>query len=231
MNAKLLSLPVLAITALAGALATPKSEDASPGDHWPARYEVRITNLTRGQIFSPAVVALHSARQAPLFTLGDAPSAELAMVAEDAMLAPMVSALQASRDVADVQVLDLNGGPIPPGQSASVVVRGIPGRFDRVSMVGMLVTTNDAFYGFSSHRAPRFGHDDFTGPAYDAGSEANTEMCAHIPGPPCGNAGVRVPNGAEGFVHVHAGIHGIGNLSAAEFDWRNDVVRVEIRRL
>ena len=112
-----------------------------------------------------------------------------------------------------------------------MVVSGNPGRFDRLSLVGMLVTTNDAFYGLSQHALPKHRGGATTGPAYDAGSEANTEMCAHIPGPPCGNAGVRMTNGAEGFVHVHAGIHGVADLIPAQHDWRNDVVRVEVTRL
>jgi hypothetical protein len=37
--------------------------------------------------------------------------------------------------------------------------------------------------------------------------------------------------GAEGFVHVHAGIHGIKDLVPARDDWRNPVARIEVRRL
>jgi hypothetical protein len=37
-------------------------------------------------------------------------------------------------------------------------------------------------------------------------------------------------DGAEGRVLVHAGIHGIGDLVAADRDWRNPVARVTIRR-
>ena len=50
-----------------------------------------------------------------------------------------------------------------------------------------------------------------------------------IPGPPCGNAGVRDTGNAEGFVHVHAGVHGIGDLVAADHDWRNPVAKITIR--
>ena len=67
--------------------------------------------------------------------------------------------------------------------------------------------------------------------AYDAGSEANNEICAFIPGPSCGIFFVRDPEGAEGYVHIHAGIHGIGDLSPAQFDWRNPGAKITIRRL
>ena len=46
--------------------------------------------------------------------------------------------------------------------------------------------------------------------AYDAGSEYNSEDCAFIPGPPFGNGGVRDTDGAEGYVQILSGIHGIG---------------------
>jgi hypothetical protein len=67
--------------------------------------------------------------------------------------------------------------------------------------------------------------------AYDAGSEANSEDCDFIPGPPCGNGGVRDTDGAEGYVYIHSGIHGIGGLDPAEFDWLNPVATVKIERV
>lgn len=62
----------------------------------------------------------------------------------------------------------------------------------------MLVTTNDAFAALNGVRLPRRGSTSFSSVAYDAGSEANTENCSDIPGPPCGNPFVRVTAGAEG---------------------------------
>ena len=71
--------------------------------------------------------------------------------------------------------------------------------------------------------------------AYDAGSERNSEDCAYIPGPPCEGAGVHDPAEAEGYVHIHAGIHGIGPdtelVYPAEHDWRNPVAKITIRRV
>ena len=71
-------------------------------------------------------------------------------------------------------------------------------------------------------------------PAYDAGSERNDELCASIPGPffaECGGAGSGgKPGGGEGYVHIHAGIHGIGDLHPAQRDWRNPVAQITIRR-
>ena len=68
-------------------------------------------------------------------------------------------------------------------------------------------------------------------PAYDAGTENNNEMCRFIPGPPCGNRGVRDTAGAEGYVHVHRGVHGGADLDPALFDWRNPVAKIVITKL
>jgi len=209
----------LCLSLASGALVlSPAVVDAAPR----IRYEVRVTNLTRGQIFSPAVAASHSPRLAPLFVVGEAASQELASVAEDAVLDPLVAKLSASADVADVGILADGGGPIPPGETGTLVIAGGP-RATRFSL--------DGFYAINGGRLPAVGGRTSYVWAYDAGSEANSELCAFIPGPPCGNVGVRDTVGAEGFVHVHAGIHGIGDLDASQLDWRNPVALVTIRRL
>lgn len=66
--------------------------------------------------------------------------------------------------------------------------------------------------------------------AYDAGSEANSESCAYIPGPPCMNP-VHDDSDSEGYVHVHAGVHGGegSGLDPAMHDWRNPAAMLEIK--
>ncbi len=95
----------------------------------------------------------------------------------------------------------------------------------------MLIPTNDAFVSVQGMRVPD-GRMTTTvaAVAYDAGSEPNDELCASIPGPVCGGEGGSPDADGEGFVHVHAGIHGIGDLAAADFDWRNPVAQVKIQR-
>lgn len=221
----------VSVTLAVATLVQPGPRDNAAAPRSPARYEIRITNLTRGQVLSPAIVAVHTIFQEPLWTLGSPASSELARVAEDAVNGPLVAKLQASREVADVQVITLANGPIPPGKTAVGTLRGVPGRANRLSLAGMLVTTNDAFYGLNGVSLPKHGQTVFHAVAYDAGSEANTEDCDHVPGPPCNNPGQRMTTGAEGFVHVHAGIHGIADLIPARDDWRNPVALVEVRRV
>lgn len=186
-------------------------------------YEVTITNLTQGQIFSPPIVFSHRS-SFNLFTPGEAAIPELAGVAEDADNGPLIALLTAEPKVGDVAVA---GDLVMPGTSTSVQVNA-RGNARNIAALGMLVTTNDAFFAGDSRASNQ--PTSFYAIAWDAGSEANTQQCAHIPGPPCFNPGVRVENGAEGYVYVHAGVQDRGSLDPAEHDWRNPVAKIEIRR-
>ncbi len=200
-----------------------------------ATYEITVTNLTRAQIFAPPIAAVHGA-SASLFTPGEPASDELALMAEDGNSAPLAELLSNSSEVYGVATA---GGPVLPGQSLTFEVTA-SGRGGVISVAGMLVTTNDAFFAAANVPAPWFqlrgiglqsALSTVNAYAWDAGSEANTELCAEIPGPPCGNGGVRNTEGAEGFVHIHPGIHGGGDLSAADYDWRNPAASVRIVRV
>jgi hypothetical protein len=201
-----------------------------------ARFEVTVTNLTRGQTFTPVLVASHR-EGVRLFTLGEPASSELAILAEEGATAPLTALLLATpgvRDVAD------SGAPpagfVEPGQSKTIVVSAGRGA-DHVSVAAMLIPTNDGFFALNGVAGPR-GREAVVhvSPAYDAGSERNDEACASIPGPnfaECGGpGGGGQPVGEEeGYVHIHAGIHGIGDLVASARDWRNPVARIAIRRI
>jgi hypothetical protein len=196
------------------------------------KYEVKITNLTRGQPLSPVVVATHTGKLPALFAVGSPASGELAAVAEDADNSGLLSLWDpaANTMVGDLQTITGSGGPIMPGETASAIVEG-EGTFPQISLVSMLVNTNDAFTALNAEALPRADTDVHWSPAYDAGSEANNEDCDFIPGPACGSASVRDTANAEGYVHIHAGIHGIGELEPAAYDWRNPVALIEIRSL
>lgn len=210
---------------LAGALGL--AQPATAGHNGKATYEVTITNLTRGQSFTPILVATHRSGLR-VFSAGTAASDELATLAEDGDIVPLSQALRASGKVSDIED---SGGLLDPGQSVTVTVTA--SRWARsFSLAAMLIPTNDAFMGVTNVALPR-GRAPLVlrGPAYDAGSEPNDEDCANIPGPVCGGTGASPEAGGEGLVHIHAGIHGIGDLIAADRDWRNPVVQVVVRRV
>jgi hypothetical protein len=192
-----------------------------------------VTNLTRGQQFTPILVASHR-EGVRLFNLGEAASSQLATLAEEGNTAPLAALLMANPAVRDVES---SSGLTDPGKSVTLTVDA-PGAFDHISIAAMLIPTNDAFFAINGVEGPR-GNKELTlfSPAYDSGSERNDELCASIPGPlfmECNNGpgGGGMPSGGEeGFVHIHAGIHGIGNLMPARRDWRNPVARIIIRRV
>ncbi len=163
--------------------------------------------------------------------MGQPASSGLAALAEDADTSVLVPALNADPNVLDVQINPAD--PILPGQSASVIVTA-DHEHSRLSFASMLVTTNDAFAALNGVPLPKNGGSAFFSVAYDAGSEVNTENCSDIPGPPCGHPFVRVPAGAEGYVSIHSGIHGVGvplEILPEERDWRNPVAWITIRAL
>lgn len=190
-------------------------------------YEITVTNVTRGQSFTPILVATHKAG-VDLFTEGAPASPELAILAEGGDTAPLAAVLGANPNVLDVTTIP---GLLAPGESVTVQVRTQKG-FDHISMAAMLIPTNDGFFALNGIVGPKGkGTLSLESPAYDAGSEPNDELCAHIPGPVCGGEGASPNAGGEGFVHIHAGIHGIGTLPAADRDWRNPVAGIIVKRV
>ena len=121
---------------------------------------------------------------------------------------------------------------LDPVIAASVTVTvETRGKFNHVSVASMLIPTNDAFFTLNVIKGASGKKTVVVmASAWDAGSEPNDELCANIPGPVCGGAGGSPGAGGEGFVHIHAGIHGMGDLDPAERDWRNPVARITISR-
>jgi Spondin_N len=208
---------------IAMAALTFSSAQADTGGHV---YNVRITNVTRGQVVTPPVLVSHKVGF-ELFSLGAPASPELTKLAEDGMADDLVEKLAHTQAVYDVATA---AAPLLPGQSVSLQV-SVKRGFPQLSAVGMLASTNDAFFAMRGVNVPLIGKAEVEAGAYDAGTEANNESCVFIPGPPCGSGEVRDTTEAEGYVHVHAGIHGIADLDPAVHDWRNPVVEISISKM
>jgi hypothetical protein len=223
----------VALLALAGALlavGTAGADDDDGDDESTKTWQVTITNLTPpgpgapgSQPLSPPLVVIHSNR-ADVWTVGDIASHGVAAIAEDANNAVLESALPKLQGVRSVATVP--GGPIPSGASRTFTVV-TQGRFDRLSLLTMLVNTNDAFTGLDSQRLRGRGDTESTN-AYDAGSETNNELASHIPGPCCNNPFVRAPEGD--VIRHHQGIQGGGSLDPALYDWNDPVARIAIER-
>jgi len=190
-------------------------------------YEVTITNITRGQVISPPIVISHS-EDFQLFSLGHPAPPGLPELAEDGMTGPLSAYLDTMDSVYDHNDQSVEGGPIMPGKSVTVVIETKKG-FRLLSAAGMLVITNDAFFAVRGVEARSKGDMTAEARAYDAGSEVNNEQCAYIPG--CGGPGVRDTVGAEGYVYVSSGIHGSGDLAPADVDWQNPVAKIVVKKV
>jgi hypothetical protein len=204
---------------------------ANDDDGGVGTWRVTITNLTPSgpgapgsQPFSPPLFAVHSSK-ADVWSVGEIASHGVAAIAEDANNPVLESAVPQLSGVRTV--FTGAGGPIPSGTSRSFTVE-TDGRFNRLSIVTMLVNTNDAFTGLDSLRLRARG-DTRSTIAYDAGSERNNERASHIPGPCCGNAFVRDPEGQP--IRHHEGITGVGDLDPALYDWQDPVARIAIERV
>ena len=192
-------------------------------------YDVTITNVTEGALFTPILVASHSPG-VKLFKLGMAATDELVMLAEGGAVGPLATLLEADPRVVDTAD---SGGLLRPGESVTVTV-DVPHRLGRISLASMLLPTNDGFIALNGVEAPQgVGHSvTYVSPGYDAGSELNDELCDSIPaGGPC-TPGISNGNSPEdGVVHIHSGIHGHGDLSPTDSDWRNPAATITITRV
>ena len=232
----------------AGAIAFASS--ALAGDDDGRMYRVTITNATLGQPVAPSVIATHGGAF-QLFQLGPAPMAgddgydyyfALAAMAETGYPFHLLDEVADSRGVWEAVALPFPGRMPPvllPSESNSTTISA-SGNAKYLSAAAMLGATNDAFYAVRGAPLPRGVGDSvhLVASAYDAGSEANAEspdtvgfLGASEDNPVSGNG---INENGEGFIHVHAGIHGVGGpggLDPAVLDWRNPVVEVTIERI
>lgn len=209
-----------------------------------AQFNVRIVNLTNGIWYTPFLVAAHPDGSS-LFTVGQPASASLQAMAEGGDISGLV---------ADVTAMGATfaenpaGGLLPPATGTNVDLNTDGTANTLLSVVAMLLPTNDAFAGLNAITIPTSpGTYVFDLPAYDAGTEANDEQitgggapgAAGIPADPGGLAGTG-GTGAAGAdantsVHIHRntlgdtdGAAGASDLDSRVHRWLNPVVRVVV---
>lgn len=195
-------------------------------------YNVTIENLTSGEPFTPPVIAAHT-DQIDLFEVGQAATSEVKEIAENGNNGPMVGLIGGSSAVLDSAV---GTAPIMPGESATLSIQAPAGSL--LSVVFMLICTNDGFSGVDSLSLPASGSSSVDKNAYDAGTETNSEDFADIV-PPCQDligvssadtgTGASDPALAEGGVITqHAGIQGGTDLTVADHGWTDPVARITV---
>ena len=156
-----------------------------------AVYTVQITNLTYAQPFAPAAIVLHESGY-HAFAEGEAASMGIEVMAEGGNPAMVIEEAMDSTDFLDAQN---SGGILGPKMSSDMFTLVVP-ELDaddlRLTVTTMLVNTNDAFTGLNAADVSNMSVGDsktFMTVTWDAGTEANTETAATMPGPAAGAAG------------------------------------------
>ncbi len=202
-----------------------------------ASFEVTVTNLTNAQPLSPIAVIAHRSGYT-VFSVGTAASQELEMLAEGGDN----TALLAAADTDTMVIATASGAaPIGPAGSETVAVTLAESELSDLllSISTMLVNTNDAFTGQSETPIGAMAVGDIMtlhGVAYDAGTEADTELATEIPGPAGGGEGFNaVRDDQTDVVSMHSGIvsqdDGLASSNLTEqhrFD--NPVAQIRIER-
>ncbi|SMF61113.1 Spondin_N [Alteromonadaceae bacterium Bs31] len=205
---------------------------------------VKITNLTQGLYFTPLLVAAHS-ESAHLFEVGSEASEQLQAMAEGGDISGLATL---ASSVGAVSSENPAGGLLTPGAS-TMVMDWDTGSNDRLSIVAMLLPTNDGFVGLDSWTIPsEAGTYTIMLNGYDAGTEANNELVVEgsgapgmlgIPANPGGNSGsdgtgVTTEEG-NSTVHIHRGTlgdamesGGTSDLNSSIHRWLNPVAKVVI---
>ena len=153
----------------------------SHGRSGAAMYQVKIENLTANQLFSPPMFISHDAS----YRLLPAPQVRQQRGGpdrRDGRHRARPPCVQRTRAVCST--CRPPRGRLPPGESVTVTVRSP--RWARLSLATMLVQTNDGFVGVNGLRLKGLSARSFNLRALDAGTEANNEMAAYVPGPPFG---------------------------------------------
>jgi len=197
-------------------------------------FSVTVTNLTGNQPLSPVALVLHDTGYGGV-TPGAPASAGLEKLAEGG---DNTDFLAAAGSHAKVNATTAGSGIIAPGGSAMVTVSGVPRDGLLLTMAAMLVNTNDAFAALDGVDLNGLDENEsrtLQALAYDAGTEANSEAMADIPGPAAGGEGFNAQRDDRDFVAVHPGVIGAGDgLAGSVLDsthrFDNPVARVVITR-
>ena len=242
--------PIMALLVLAacgssnnnnGQAAVPPPPPPPPPPVADATFEVSVTNLTLAQPLSPVAVMLHRAGFNS-FIDGETASLALELMAEEGDNTDVLGEVAAS---AEHLASGSTAGPVPPLSASDAVSLSFPSdQLDdvRLSVVTMLVHTNDAFSGANANNVSDMEVGDsitFTGPTWDAGTEANDELGISIPGPDFGGEGfnaarddridrVRFHQGVVTSTSVESGLATSSLVERHRFD--NPTTRITITR-
>ena len=207
-------------------------------------FDVRIDNLSNGIYYTPFLAVAHPDGTA-LFEVGQPASASLQAMAEGGDISGLVTDVNG---LGATVVENPAGGPLAPASSVTFNMNTDGTSNTLLSVVAMLLPTNDAFAGLNAIEIPTDpGTYVYNVNAYDAGTEANDEIlngggAPGVPGMPADPGGLAGTGGtgaagvdANTTVHIHRGALGDTDPAAGASDldsrvhrWLNPVIRVTI---
>lgn len=198
----------------------PAGPQGPTGDQGPVggfgAYSVSVTNLTHGQPMAPSAIIVHEPGY-NLFMAGQPSTLGLENLAEGGSPAMLIG--EAQNDLAFLDAVNSDGinGPGGTTDIITVLVPELDMDNVKLSLATMLVDTNDAFAGVNAKDISNMAIGEtrvFIAPVWDAGTEANTETAATMPGPAASAEGGG--GAAAGFdaarddlidaVRIHAGV-------------------------
>jgi len=163
-------------------------------------YSISVTNLTVAQPMSPLLAVAHNNNYA-LFTPNASASFALEQLAEGGNNSNLLSEATATTDVDATHAVD---GLLLPGASTTFTLESSE---EYLSLVGMLINTNDGFIGLNGYDLSTLGINDtkeLSLLTYDAGTEANSENAATVPAQQ--GRGFDETRDDSNFIHIHAGV-------------------------
>jgi len=208
-----------------------------------AEINITLKNLTHGTYFTPFLITAHGV-DSYLFHAGETASDELQAMAEGGDISGL-STLVGGADADTVE--NPANGLLAPGQTVNnIVINTDQTGNGYLSLVAMLLPTNDGFVGFDSLKLPTVaGTYTYYLNGYDAGTEANDEQItgggapgvAGIPAAPAGDGGTNgtgvTSSEANTVVHIHRGVLGDDDTDGGDSDldvtihrWLNPVAKV-----
>ncbi len=142
-------------------------------------------------------------------------------------------------DETGVNELLSGAGILVPGGSETISVSLEQDSVASLSVVTMLVNTNDAFAGTTGFNLAALAVDQTTALrviAYDAGTEANSEAKGTIPGPADGGEGFNAARDDNDKVHAHPGVISMDDglmdsVLSASHRFDNPVLLIKVTRI
>lgn len=193
-------------------------------------YNVTVTNLTANQPMSPVAVVAHT-NDSTLWSTGMPASVALETLAESGDSSTLI-------DETGVNELIGGAGILVPGGSETISVSLEQANVADLSVVTMLVNTNDAFAGTTGFDLTALAVDETSTLrviAYDAGTEANSEAKGTIPGPADGGEGFNAARDDNDKVHAHPGVISMDDglmdsVLSASHRFDNPVLLIKVTR-